>query len=76
MRRSLSPKILQMVKADLSELDQDFVEIDGMKLKPSQCYRFDVDPAHVIFNTNCPEELKQKVQAILSKYIISDESRS
>lgn len=73
--RELSPDILEKVKAELGELDQQFVEIDGKRLKPSQCYRFDLDPAHVLFNTNCPDDLKKKVQSILSKYLRSDESR-
>ena len=72
----LSEDILQKVKAELGELDRSTVEIDGIKLKPSQCYRFDVDPAHVLFNTNCPDELRKQVQSILSKYINHYEGRS
>ena len=66
--RRLSPDMLEKVKAELGELDRHHVEIGGKKLKPSQCYRFEADPAHILFNTNCPEDLKQKIQAILSKY--------
>lgn len=73
--RDISPDILEKVKAELGELDRQFVQIDGKQLKPSQCYRFDLDPAHVLFNTNCPDDLKKKVQSILSKYLRSDESR-
>lgn len=76
MRKSLSPGTLEKVKAELSELDRILVEIDGKKLKPSQCYRFDADPAHVLFNTNCPDDLRKKINAILSKYIRVDESRA
>ncbi|MGZ8511700.1 MAG: hypothetical protein ACXWV6_11345 [Chitinophagaceae bacterium] len=73
--RGLTPDILEKVKAELGELDRQFVEIEGKRLKPSQCYRFDLDPAHILFNTNCPDDLKKKVQSILSKYLSSDESR-
>ncbi|MGZ8517451.1 MAG: hypothetical protein ACXWWD_08880, partial [Chitinophagaceae bacterium] len=66
--RGLSPDILEKIKAELGELDRQFVEIEGKRLKPSQCYRFDLDPAHILFNTNCPDDLKKKVQSILSKY--------
>ncbi|RYE37338.1 MAG: hypothetical protein EOP48_28915 [Sphingobacteriales bacterium] len=72
----LTDEILQKVKAELGELDRSMVEVDGIKLKPSQCYRFDVDPAHVLFNTNCPDELRKQVQSILSKYIENYEGRS
>lgn len=74
--RDVSPDILEKVKAELGELDRQFIEIDGKLLKPSQCYRFDLDPAHVLFNTNCPDDLKKKVQSILSKYLRPDENRS
>jgi hypothetical protein len=74
--RDISPDILEKVKAELGELDRQIIEIDGKQLKPSQCYRFDLDPAHVLFNTNCPDDLKKKVQSILSKYLRPDENRS
>lgn len=74
--RRMSDDMLEKVKAELGDLDRFYIEIDGKRLKPSQCYRFDVDPAHVLFNTNCPDELKKKVQSILSKYIKGNESRS
>ena len=76
MSKSLPVDLMEKLKFELGELDRHFVEIDGRQLKPSQCYRFEVDPAHVLFNTNCPEGLKEKIQAILSKYIVSDETRS
>ena len=74
--RKVSPDILERVKAELGELDRQFIEIDGKRLKPSQCYRFDVNPAHVLFNTNCPDELKKKIHAILSKHLTFNEGRS
>ena len=66
----------EKVKTELGELDRHFVEIDGKRLKPSQCYRLGVDPAHILFNTNCPEGLRQKIQSILSKYLPADETGS
>ena len=74
MRRSLSPQMIERVKADLGELERQFVNINGKKLKPSQCYRLNADPLHVLFNTNCPESLKEKIQSIISKYTNGNES--
>ena len=74
MSRSVSWDVLEKVKMELGELDRHLVEIDGKQLKPSQCYRFEADPAHILFNTNCPEGLRQKIQSILSKYIPADEN--
>lgn len=56
------------LKEALEELDHEWVEIDGTKVRPSQCYHVDANPPHVLFNTNCPDSLKQKIQEILSHY--------
>jgi hypothetical protein len=66
--RQIDKQVIEKLKAELGELDRDAVIIDGIHLKPSQCYHFDIDPVHVLFNTNCPDSLKEKVQAILLKY--------
>ena len=66
--------IIERVKYELSELDRELVEVDGKHLKPSQCYHFDIDPLHVLFNTNCPDSLRQTVEAILSKHLPPDEN--
>ncbi|HTD94964.1 MAG TPA: hypothetical protein VK644_14160 [Chitinophagaceae bacterium] len=71
-----SQELIDKINAELIALDRDLVEIDGQRIKPSQCYRFEVKPTHILFNTNCPDSLKQKVQAILSKYYPIDESRA
>ena len=60
--------------SELKDLDKDLVAIDGNLLKPSQCYHFETNPVHMLFNTNCPEALKQKIQAILAKHLASYES--
>jgi len=73
--RRLAPDMLEKVKAELGELDSHLVEIGGKKLKPSQCYRFEADPAHILFNTNCAESLKEKVESILLKYKQANENR-
>ena len=60
---------IERIKSELSQLDLEMVEADGVQLKPSQCYHFGIDPLHVLFNTNCPDELKQKVQDIISRHM-------
>ena len=54
---------------ELAALENELVSVDGILLKPSQCYRFETDPVHLMFNTNCPDGLKKKVQAILQKHL-------
>ena len=61
--------LIERIKAELSELDNELVNADGIQLKPAQCYHFETNPLHVLFNTNCPDELKQKVQDIISRHI-------
>lgn len=76
MEQENTPYTLKQLREELERLDTTPVDIDGKQLRPSQCYRFETDPVHVLFNTNCPESLRAKVESILSKYIGSDESRS
>jgi hypothetical protein len=66
--------VIDNIKTDLDHLDRESIFIDGIYLKPSQCYHFDIDPVHILFNTNCPESVREKVQAILSKHIPVDET--
>jgi hypothetical protein len=69
--------IVTKIHAELSELDRELATIDGKVLKPSQCFRFSPEPMHVLFNTNCPDSLKEKVNAIIAKYSPpANESRS
>lgn len=72
--KQVSTDIVKKIRTELNELDQSPVQIDGMTIKPSQCYRFSVDPMHVLFNTNCPDTLRKKVEAILSKYLPHESS--
>ena len=76
MPYSLQPDLLNKIQAELNELDRELVTLDGKILKPSQCYRFSADPMHVLFNTNCPDSLKERVNAIIAKYSPPDESRA
>ena len=69
----LSGDAMNRLKRELDELDSEPVEIDGITLKPSQCYHFGTSPAHVLFNTNCPESLKTKVQAIIARYSFTED---
>jgi hypothetical protein len=62
------------LKAALNALDSELIDIEGNRLKPSQCYHLGIQPPHVLFNTNCPESLKEKIQAIMAKYLPPDES--
>ena len=69
-------ELLIRIQNELLALDEQSIELDGKQIKPSQCYRVGISPAHILFNTNCPDSVKQKVQAILSKYTTEDENRS
>ena len=67
-----SMEAAEKIKIALEELDREMVNIDGRQLKPSQCYRLELQPVHVLFNTNCPDTLKEKVQDILTKHFPQD----
>lgn len=61
---------------ELNDPDRQLVTVDGRLVKPSQCFRYETDPLHYMFNTNCPKELKQQVQAIFKKHVLSHENRT
>ena len=48
----------------LSELDNTPFYLDGHQIKPSQCYHLELNPPHLLFNTNCPEVIKESVNSI------------
>ncbi|MET0244375.1 MAG: hypothetical protein ABW174_12940 [Flavitalea sp.] len=61
---------------ELKALDAESLFIDGNEIKASQCYHFESDPAHILYNTNCPDSLKTKLNSILSKYTDGYENRT
>ena len=61
--------MIERLQYELGELDRELIHVEGKMLKPSQCFRVGLDPLHVLFNTNCPDTLKEKIQSILSKHI-------
>jgi hypothetical protein len=60
--------VFNNVLAELKELDKESVEFDGIRMKPSKCYMFSLNPPYILFNTNCPDSLREKLLAILRKY--------
>jgi len=70
----LSASITERIKEELDALDGEFIHVEGKNIKPSSCYYFGAHPAHILYNTNCPESLKQKIDSILLKYIPANES--
>ena len=56
------------LRYELESLDREYVEVRGIKLRPSQCFRITNKNFQVIFNSNCPGSLKEKVRSILAKY--------
>jgi hypothetical protein len=67
---------IEILVNELKDLDRELVEVDGVRLKPSQCYHFETDPAHILFNLNCPEALKERIQGLMTKWLPDYEGRS
>ena len=65
-KENVKSKILE----ELKELDKEPVKLEsGISIKPSQCYSFSFNPRpHFLFNTNCSDELKNKLYSIIRKY--------
>ena len=66
---NLSSHHLQAIQEDLASPDRDLIKVNGKQLKASQCYHFETDPLHLLFNSNYPAQLRQKLNGILAKYI-------
>ena len=64
-----------LIQQELNLLDEQPILLNGKLVKPSQCYHFSADPLHILYNTNCPDELMTKVEAILLKHKHLDEDR-
>jgi len=64
----MDPGWYEQFHQELEALDKETIEVDGKQLKPSQCYHIGVDPTHILFNTNCPSGLRDKINEILERY--------
>jgi hypothetical protein len=64
----MNKTVYDKVIAELKELDKEIVEINGKRLNPSQCYHLSFNPFHLLFNTNCPDSLKEKILSIFKRY--------
>jgi hypothetical protein len=59
---------LDQLRDDLDKLNRDWMNIEGSNLSAVQCYHFETNPPHFLFNTNCPDLLRQRLITILHKY--------
>jgi hypothetical protein len=73
MKQLLSPLIIAKLNEELGELDKEMIQVNGRWVHPSNCYRVSENLPQILFNTDCPDELKKRVQDILNKYGMSDE---
>lgn len=58
----------QQLKKELETIEEAVVVVDGIELKPSQCFHIESDPPHVLFNENCPDSLKERINEVLRRY--------
>jgi hypothetical protein len=72
MMRAMDYAVYEQFLAELADLDEQTIIVEGKELRPSQCYHLGVDPAHILFNTNCPASLKTRLNALLVKYRFLD----
>jgi len=59
---------LDALRDDLDLLNKEWRDIEGSSLSASQCYHFETDPPHFLFNENCPEALRQLLNNLLLKH--------
>ena len=59
---------LDNLRDDLDLLNKEWRDIEGNPLSANQCYHFETDPPHFLFNMNCPDGLRQKLNGLLLKH--------
>lgn len=67
--KPLTDAVRHQLQRELDDLDHEQVLIDGKLFKPSQCFHAEFDPVHILFNTNCPADLREKVEMIFARYL-------
>ncbi|MDB5211976.1 MAG: hypothetical protein JWQ30_2803 [Sediminibacterium sp.] len=60
----------ELLQEELDIIENASVEVNGIELKPSQCYFIQTDPPHILFNENCPGSLKERIEELLRRYSI------
>jgi hypothetical protein len=66
---------IDQLRGDLDDINREWRDIENSELSASQCYHFESDPPHFLFNTNCPDDLRKKLSGLLNKYFPKSESR-
>jgi hypothetical protein len=56
------------LRDDLDLLNKEWKDIEGSPLSANQCYHFETDPPHFLFNMNCPDNLRHELNDLLLKY--------
>jgi hypothetical protein len=56
------------LRDDLDLLNKEWRDIEGSPLSANQCYHFETDPPHFLFNMNCPDNLRHELYDLLLKY--------
>jgi hypothetical protein len=64
----LLQKPIDGLREELDNLNRNWRDIPGSELSASQCYHFETDPPHFLYNLNCPDNLRHKLSEILHKY--------
>ena len=59
---------IDSLRDDLDLLNKEWRNIEGTPLSANQCYHFETDPPHFLFNLNCPDNLRRELNDLLLKY--------
>jgi hypothetical protein len=65
---------LDDLRDDLDQLNKEWRDIEGSQLSASQCYHFESDPPHFLFNLNCPDALRKKLEGLIFKHFPDENS--
>jgi hypothetical protein len=58
----------ELLLDELAAFDSEVIDIDGTHFKPSECYVVSTDPVRVSFHEHCPLLLRERIEAVISRF--------
>ena len=69
MKEELDSEKIYRLKMELAELEREWVKVGEREVKPSQCYRLSENPLRILYNADCPDSLKTRIEKLIRKHM-------
>ncbi|NCI49967.1 hypothetical protein GWC95_08540 [Sediminibacterium roseum] len=58
----------ELLLDELAALDNQLIDINGTRFKPSDCYVVSTDPVRVSFHDHCPQLLRERIESVINRF--------